>query len=101
VGASWEGYALEEVIRKLNKSNAQMYFWRTESGAELDLLVIIGDKRYGFEFKFSESPQITSSMRISIEDLKLSELIIINPGNHSYRKDEVISVIGLEKYILS
>jgi predicted AAA+ superfamily ATPase len=99
VGASWEGYALEEVIRKLDPSNQQVYFWRTETGAELDLLVIRGDKRYGFEFKFSDAPQITSSMRIAMEDLKRSKITVINPGTHAYKKDDAISVVGLERFI--
>ena len=101
IGASWEGYALEEVIRTTNHTRQQAYFWRTETGTELDLLLIRGDKRYGFEFKFSDSPQVTISMRVAIEDLKLSGITIINPGNHSYKKDDVISVIGLEKFLLS
>lgn len=98
IGASFEGYALEEVIRSLNLDKAQVYFWATEKGAELDLLVIQGDKRYGYEFKFSDSPTISKSMRIAQEDLKLSHLTIINPGNHSYKLESEISVIGLENF---
>ncbi len=101
IGASFEGYALEEVIRSLNLDKAQVYFWATEKGAELDLLVIQGDKRYGYEFKFSDSPTISKSMRIAQQDLSLSNLTIINPGNHSYKLEEAISVIGLENFLVS
>ena len=101
VGASWEGYALEEVIRKLQSGNEQVYFWRTETGTELDLLVIRGDKRYGFEFKFSDAPQITSSMRTAMEDLKLDGITVINPGTHSYKKDDAFTIVGLERFILT
>lgn len=101
VGASWEGYALEEIIRTLDLNRQQVYFWATEKGAELDLLVIEGGKRYGFEFKFSDSPRITRSMRIAQEDLNLSQLIIINPGQHSYQLEQNLSIIGLENYLLT
>ena len=99
VGASFEGYALEEVLRTLSLDLHQVYFWATEKGAELDLLVMRGDKRYGFEFKFSDSPKVTQSMRIAQEDLKLSHLTIINPGSHCYKIEEGLSVVGLESFV--
>jgi uncharacterized protein len=69
VGASWEGFVLEQVIRRLNVGPEECFFWATHSGAELDLLVIRGSKRIGFEIKRTSSPRLTPSMRNAISDL--------------------------------
>jgi predicted AAA+ superfamily ATPase len=69
------------------------YFWTTHSGAELNLLVMIGGKRYGFEFKYSDAPGQTRSMSVAIQDLKLEHLWVIYPGNQEYVLEEKISVI--------
>jgi predicted AAA+ superfamily ATPase len=80
--ASWEGYALEEVLRAVQADEA--YFWGTHAGAELDLLLIKSGKRIGVEFKRVDAPRITASMRTAIEDLDLSELVIIYPGQKTF-----------------
>ena len=90
VGASWEGYALSQFMQIVRPS--QMYFWSTHSGAELDLFFFHQGRRYGVEFKFSEAPKITKSMRIALNDLNLNHLWIIYPGQHHYPADEKISV---------
>ena len=93
-GASWEGFALEQVLRRVE--DRQAYFWATQSRAELDLLTFRDGARFGFEFKFSETPAITRSMRIAIQDLGLRHLTIICPGTVSAQLDENIRVQGLE-----
>lgn len=99
LGASWEGFALEEIIRSQNVDPYDCYFWRTHSGAELDLLIVRGDQRIGFEFKYTDTPKVTKSMRVAIEDLHLQELIVISPGKHEFKMDEKIKAIGLAKYL--
>lgn len=94
-GASWEGYAIENIIASYDGDIAEFYFWRTEKGAELDLLVINGGKRIGYEFKYSETPKMTKSAHIALKDLKLDELIIVYPGKRSYALAENISVKSL------
>jgi predicted AAA+ superfamily ATPase len=86
VGASWEGFALEEVLRVTGDREA--YFWNTQGGAELDLLVFINGKRFGFEFKYADSPRVTKSMNVAREDLKLERLFVIHPGTKSYDLNE-------------
>lgn len=71
------------------------YYWSTHQGLELDLLVMHKEKRLGYEFKFSEAPQVTKSMRIAMDELKLDSLTIVNPGVDEYAIDEKISVLGL------
>ncbi len=95
-GASWEGFALENIIHAHDQLLTEFYFWGTEKQAELDLLVIQGEKRYGYEFKYSASPKITRSMRSALEDLKLDHLTIITPGERSYALNEKVSVSNLQ-----
>ena len=95
VGASWEGFALEQFIQIVKPST--YFFWSTYSGAELDLFFIQEGKRYGVEFKFNEAPNITKSMKIAIEDLSLEHLWIVYPGSHDYPAEENISVLPLKK----
>ncbi|MCP4799553.1 MAG: ATP-binding protein [bacterium] len=95
LGASWEGFALEQVLNCLKIDQA--YFWATHSDAELDLLFFSGSKRYGVEFKFSEAPKTSRSMRVAIDDLNLEKLWIVYPGEHAYAIDDKISVMPLSK----
>lgn len=84
VGASWEGFALEAVVRKLRAREDQCFFWVTHGGAELDLLVVKGNKRRGFEFKHTQAPQITPSMKIAIADLGLDRLDVVHAGKETF-----------------
>jgi predicted AAA+ superfamily ATPase len=89
VGASWEGFALNQFLRIIRPS--RHFFWSTYSGAELDLLFLHRGRRWGMEFKFNEAPKVTRSMRIALEDLTLEHLWIIYPGVHRYLIDEKLS----------
>jgi predicted AAA+ superfamily ATPase len=90
VGASWEGFALSQFVQIVGP--AQLFFWSTYSGAEIDIFFLRNGRRYGAEFKFSEAPRITKSMRIALHDLDLKHLWIIYPGEHQYPVDDKISV---------
>jgi predicted AAA+ superfamily ATPase len=93
VGASWEGFALEQILQLLRPADA--WFYATQSGAELDLFLQHNGRRLGFEFKYSESPRTTRSMRIALTDLQLDHLWIICPGSVRAQLDDQISVCGL------
>jgi len=95
IGASWEGYAIEQILQIIRPSEA--YFWATHGGAELDLLIFHKGKRYGMEVKFSEAPEITRSMQTALHDLNLSYLWVIYPGAEAYQVDKQISVLSLQK----
>ncbi|SPD76518.1 conserved hypothetical protein [uncultured Desulfobacterium sp.] len=90
VGASWEGFALEQFLQVM--PIAESYFWATYGGAEIDLFFLHHGKRYGVEIKFSEAPNITRSMRIALQDLRLDQLWLIYPGQHEYPVHEKIMV---------
>ena len=84
VGASWEGFLLGEVVQRLAVQPDQCWFWRTHAGAELDLLVIRGRERLGFEFKRTVAPALTPSMRSALQDLKLDRLDVIHAGGETF-----------------
>lgn len=94
-GLSFEGFVIEELIRKF-KMEAEYFFWRTQTGAELDLLIIKNGKKYGFEVKNSDAPNITKSMHTDLADLQLEHLYIVTSGNNTYKKAEKITILGIE-----
>ena len=94
IGASWEGYAIEETLRHYQPD--QEYFWATHNGAELDLLLFKDGKRIGIECKRRDAPKLTASMKIAMDDLKLDELLVIYPGRKAYPLGESIRVLPLE-----
>ncbi len=96
LGAFWEGFALEEIIRIFEAAPGEAYFWSTQSDAELDLLILKNGKRLGFEFKYMDAPKITKSMRIALEDLSLDHLIVMYPGTEIFPMDKKITAFGLE-----
>ncbi len=89
VGASWEGFVLEQVLRAVRPPEA--YYWATHNGAELDLFFRHRAQSYGVEIKFNEAPAATKSMRIAIDDLGLKHLWIIYPGTERFPIDKRIS----------
>ena len=99
-GVSWEGYALEQVIGLLG-AERDAYFWATHGGAELDLLVVRGGRRYGFEFKFADAPDTTKSMRVAMTDLKLERLWIVYPGSRNFPLDDRIEAVALTELPLA
>jgi len=93
-GASWEGFALEQVLKVTGAEN--FYFWGTHGGAELDLLLFKSGKRFGFEFKCNDAPRMTKSIKIAQQDLNLEKVFIIYPGIKSYPLDHNTVVISLK-----
>jgi hypothetical protein len=95
LGASFEGFALEQIIRIFNRRSEDCYYWGIHQEAELDLLIFQKGQRLGFQFKFSDTPQVTPSMHKGIEHLKLDKLYVIYPGSRKYRLSETIEVIPI------
>ncbi len=93
LGASWEGFALEEALRIFQPRAA--YFYSIHSGSELDLFFFFNGKRIGVEFKRVDAPKTSRSMRIAMEDLKLDMLYVIYPGSRSFALDDKIQALPL------
>jgi uncharacterized protein len=93
-GASWEGFALDQVLRIARPDQA--YFWATHSGAELDLLMFKDGQRVGVEFKRADAPTMTSSMRVALQDLALDALYVVYPGTRRYRLADRVQAVPLQ-----
>lgn len=97
VGASWEGYAVEEVLKSFGPDEA--YFWATHNGAELDLLLFKNGRRIGIEIKRADAPTLTPSMRIALADLKLDHLYVLYPGERAYPLAKNVEVLPLAAFV--
>ncbi|MBI4956688.1 MAG: ATP-binding protein [Myxococcales bacterium] len=96
VGASWEGFALESILRELGPAPGECFFWATHAHAELDLLTFVAGRRIGFEIKRADAPTVTRSMRIASADLGLDHLYVVTPGDATFPLAERISALGLD-----
>src|SRR5271165_5899024 len=97
VGASWEGYAVEEVLKSFNPDEA--YYWATYNGAELDLLLFKNGRRIGVECKRADAPALTPSMRTALADLKLDQLYVLYPGDKKYALGKKVEVVPLGEFV--
>lgn len=99
VGASWEGFALEQIIRRLDARLTESFFWATHGGAELDFLVVRGGQRLGFEIKRTSSPRLTPSMRSALSDLKLRRLDVIHAGEETFPMATRVRAVALSRLL--
>lgn len=100
-GASWEGFVIEQAIQALGALPHECYFWRTHTGAELDLFVNRGRRRIGIEVKRTTAPAITPSMRNAIADLKLSELHVVHAGTTSFPMAGKIRALAFQDLLVA
>jgi predicted AAA+ superfamily ATPase len=97
LGASWEGFALEELLSILSRRDHEVFFYGSHGGVELDLYWQDQGRHYGAEFKYSDAPRRTKSMLQAVQDLSLDHLWVIYPGNRTYALSETISVLPLQE----
>jgi Predicted ATPase (AAA+ superfamily) len=99
LGASWEGFALEQVIINLELRDEDIFFWATHVGGELDMVFQRKGRLWGVEMKFDEAPTITRSMRSAVKELDLARLWIVYPGDQVFRMDDHMTAVGLDNLI--
>ncbi len=97
IGASWEGFALEELVSVLVKRDSEVFFYAAHSGVEVDLYWQEKGKKMGAEFKYIDAPKTTKSMHQAIADLDLDELWVVYPGDKKYQLTEKIWVLPLSE----
>ena len=97
VGASWEGYAIEEVLKAYQPDEA--YYWATHQGAEIDLVLFKRGRRIGVECKRADAPVLTPSMRTALKDLELDKIVVVYPGDKPYRLNDKIEVMPLADFV--
>ncbi len=95
LGASWEGFALEQVVRASRAAEEEVFFWGVHNQAELDLLLVRRGRREGFEVKYTDAPRVTASQRMALDVLRLDSLTIVVPGKAAYPLAERVEVRGL------
>jgi predicted AAA+ superfamily ATPase len=99
VGASWEGFVIGQVIRRLGARPEECFFWATHAGSELDLLVVAGRQRLGFEVKRTSAPRLTPSIRIAMKDLGLKSLDVIHSGDSTFPLGRGIRAVACSKLL--
>lgn len=99
LGASWEGFVVQQVIHRLRALPEECYFWATYAGTELDLLVVRGSLRIGFEVKRTTAPCITPSMRHAVSDLKLKRLDVIHAGEQTFPLEKRIRAVAVTRLL--
>jgi uncharacterized protein len=97
VGASWEGFAIQQIIERLRATPRESFFWALHTGAELDLLIVQGRRRRGFEVKLSDSPHVTPSMRSAIENLRLDSLDVLHAGAETFPLGKKIRAVPVRE----
>lgn len=96
LGPSWEGFAIEQIVRLHAATSDEAYFWAAHGGAEVDLLIVQGDMPVGYEVKYTDHPRTTRSMHTAIETLGLQELRVVYPGNKNFPLAGNILAVGLD-----
>ena len=95
IGASWEGFVIDQIIAQLRLHTSEYYFWQTYQGAELDLLVVRDRQRVGFEIKHTSAPALTPSMHTALADLKLDSINVVHVGARSFPMAKHIRAVGI------
>ncbi len=99
LGASWEGFVLQQVITRLEAHRDECYFWRTHDGAELDLLVVRGRRRLGFEVKRTDAPRLTPSIHIALADLKPDSIDVVHAGADTYPLASKVRAVSAKRIL--
>ena len=96
-GASWEGFCIAQVVARLGASAQDCYFWAVHSGAELDLLVVHGTRRLGFEMKLTDAPRMTASMKTALDNLGLERIDVVHGGEHTFPLGDRVRAVSLSR----
>lgn len=96
VGASWEGFVIEQVL--MTQAHDEAFFWATHQGAEIDLILRCGDQMLGVECKRTDAPRLTPSIRIALEDLGLARVAVVYPGKKRYPLSDRVDAVPLEQF---
>jgi hypothetical protein len=99
LGASWEGLGVTTVVERLRAQWNECFFWATHAGAELDLLVVRGRTRIGFEFKRTVAPSTTPSMRVAMKDLGLNRLDVVHAGTDTFPLAPRIRAVAMSRLL--
>lgn len=97
LGASWEGFALENVIEHLSLREDEVFFWGVHTGAEIDMVFKKKGKLYGVEVKYTLAPSVTPSIRSAIEELDLVHVWVVYSGRDKYSLANNVTAIPISE----
>jgi uncharacterized protein len=96
LGASWEGFVIDQIVQQLGVHPEETFHWRTHQGAELDLLIVRGALILGFELKRTVAPTLTPSMRSALQDLRLKSLTVVHAGNETFPLSKQVQAVAVD-----
>lgn len=99
LGASWEGFLVRQITEHLGAAPEECFFWATHSGPELDLLLVRGRRRWGFELKRTSSPTLTRSLRTAMQMLELQKAFVVHAGEHTFRLHERVTAVSAARLL--
>jgi hypothetical protein len=99
VGASWEAFALRQIVRRLGALPEECYFWSVHSGAEIDLLWVRGRRRWGFEFKRTSSPALSRSLMNAVDELKLQRAFVVHAGEATFPLHKKVTALAVKRLL--
>jgi predicted AAA+ superfamily ATPase len=94
IGASWEGFLLHQIVGLLGATADECHFWAAHAGPEIDLLWVRGRRRWGFEFKRTSSPKLTSSLMAAIDTLKLQKAFLVHAGDETFPLQKRVNAVS-------
>lgn len=84
LGASWEGFVIEQIVRLLRLPEEHLSYWGTHAHGELDFIFQRKGKLWGVECKFKDAPRMTKTLHTAMEELDLAHIWIVYPGDERY-----------------
>ena len=99
VGASWEAFALRQIVRRLGALPQECYFWSVHSGTEIDLLWIRGRRRWGFEFKRTSSPALGRSLITAVSELELQRTSVVHAGEATFPLHKQVTALAVKRLL--
>ena len=98
-GPSWEGFVIENLIAAAGDRRTP-YYYRTEDGAEVDLVFERGGRvEMAVEIKRSSAPVLSRGFHSACEVLKPKEAYLLHGGNETWPIAKGSTAIGLQKLL--
>ena len=98
LGASWQGFAISNLIERLRaRWGEEAFLWATYAGAEIDLVVMRGNRRLGFEVKRTSAPSVTPSLRIALQDLRPKWIDVLHAGRKTFPLADGIRAVATHR----
>jgi predicted AAA+ superfamily ATPase len=100
IGASWEGYVIEQVYRCIDNKSWNIYFYRTQTGVEVDLILISPSGKMTFiEIKSTNTPKLSKGFYLSVADLKPHYQYVITPNSEKLINSEGVTICSLIAFL--